>query len=70
MTEQAHDTVRFLFAELTADYGRMPEEHAARATALAGSGDASGAARTVADYIAGMTDRFALQTRDSLRARR
>ena len=31
MTEQAQDTVRYLFAELTADYGRMPEEHAARA---------------------------------------
>jgi len=67
MTEQAHDTVRFLFAELTADYGRMPEEHAAQAKAAADAGDASGAARVVADYIAGMTDRFALQTRDALR---
>jgi dGTPase len=67
MTEQAHETVRFLFAELTADYGRMPEEHAARAKAFAGAGDASGAARVVADYIAGMTDRFALEMRDALR---
>jgi dGTPase len=69
MTEQAHDTVAYLFAELTADYERMPEEHAARAKELAGRGDEPGAARVVADYIAGMTDRFALQTREALRAR-
>jgi dGTPase len=69
MTEQAQDTVRFLFAELTADYGRMPEEHAERARLAADAGDAPGAARVVADYIAGMTDRFALQTRDALRAK-
>jgi dGTPase len=68
MTEQAHETVRFLYAKLSADYGRMSEEHAARAKAAAGAGDAAAAARVVADYIAGMTDRFALQTRDSLRA--
>lgn len=70
MTGQAHDTVAFLFAELTADYSRMPDEHAAHAAELAGAGDAAGAARVVADYIAGMTDRFALQARDVLRARR
>ena len=70
MTEQAHDTVAYLFAELTADYERMPDEHAARAKELAGRGDVPGAARVVADYIAGMTDRFALQTRDTLRAGR
>jgi dGTPase len=70
MTEQAHDTVTYLFAELTADYERMPEEHAARAKDLARGGDPAGAARVVADYVAGMTDRFALQTRDALRAKR
>ena len=70
MTEQARDTVRFLFESLTADYDRMPDEHAANAKTLAAAGDAAGAARVVADYIAGMTDRFALQTRDSLRAGR
>jgi dGTPase len=69
MTSQAHETVTFLFGELTADYSRMPEEHAVRAAALAAGGDAAAAARVVADYIAGMTDRFALQTRDALRAR-
>jgi dGTPase len=68
MTEQARDTVRYLFDTLTADYDRMPEEHAANARELAAAGDDGGAARVVADYIAGMTDRFALQTRDTLRA--
>ncbi len=69
MTEQAQETVRYLFARLTADYDRMPEEHSARARALAKAGDEAGAARVVADYIAGMTDRFALLTRDALRAK-
>ena len=70
MTAQARDTVRFLFESLTADYDRMPDEHAANAKTLAAAGDEAGAARVVADYIAGMTDRFALQARDSLRAGR
>jgi dGTPase len=69
MTEQAQVTVKFLFDELSADYARMPEEHAARARAAADAGDEAAAARVVADYIAGMTDRFALQTRDALRAK-
>ena len=60
MTQQAHDTVRFLFEQLMTDYGRMPDEHAARARDAAGRGGTTGAARVVADYIAGMTDRFAL----------
>jgi dGTP triphosphohydrolase len=47
----------------------MPEEHAERARAAVKRGDEAAAARVVADYIAGMTDRFALQTRDALRAR-
>ncbi len=69
MTEQAQETVRWLFDTLSADYARMPDEHAERARAAAERGDAAGAARVVADYVAGMTDRFALQTRDALRAR-
>ena len=69
MTEQAQEAVRWLFEMLSADYELMPEEHAQRARAAAESGDEAAAARVVADYIAGMTDRFALQTRDALRAR-
>ena len=48
----------------------VPDEHAAQAKEHAAANDAAGAARVVADYIAGMTDRFALQTRDYLRADR
>jgi dGTPase len=70
MTEQAHDTVRLLFESFAANYALLPAEHAARAKAASSSGDSAGAARVVADYVAGMTDRFALQTRDSLRAER
>ena len=69
MTEQAQDTVRFLFERLMADYERMPEEHATRARAAETTGGTAQAARVVADYVAGMTDRFALQTRDALRAK-
>ncbi|HET8695980.1 MAG TPA: deoxyguanosinetriphosphate triphosphohydrolase, partial [Gammaproteobacteria bacterium] len=61
MTQQAQDTVRLLFEALSADYDRMPEEHADRARAARERGDEAAAARVVADYIAGMTDRFALQ---------
>ena len=69
MTQQAQETVRWLFDTLSADYALMPAEHAERASTAAARGDASGAARVVADYVAGMTDRFALQTRDALRVR-
>jgi dGTP triphosphohydrolase len=69
MTQQAQETVRFLFDEFFGDYSRMPEEHAAYARAAAADLGPAGAARVVCDYIAGMTDRFALQTRDALRAK-
>jgi dGTPase len=69
MTQQAQETVRWLFDQLSTDYARMPQEHADRARAAADRGDAAAAARVVADYIAGMTDRFALQTRDALRSK-
>ena len=61
MTRRAHRTISELYAALTADLDLMPPEHAARALAAAESGGESGAARVVADYIAGMTDRFALE---------
>jgi dGTPase len=69
MTQQAQETVRWLFEQLSDDYSRMPDEHAERARAAAARSDRAASARVVADYIAGMTDRFALQTRDALRAK-
>jgi dGTPase len=61
--------VRFLFDSFSADYSRLPAEHAERARSAARDRDASAAARVVADYVAGMTDRFALQTQEHLQAK-
>ena len=53
---RAQRTLRDLFDAYLADVSRMPAEFAARAAAK----DETGRARVVADYIAGMTDRFAI----------
>jgi dGTPase len=63
MTRRAHETITALFAAFSEDFELMPAKHAARAKqALAESGR-SAAMRAIADYIAGMTDRFALEQR-------
>ena len=64
MSEEARETVATLFAAFHEDFERMPAEHAQRARE---AGDNAEAARVVADYIAGMTDRFALQAHRALR---
>jgi dGTPase len=51
----AAEIVRGLFSELMADPGLLPEDHQAQIPA-------EGLARTVADYIAGMTDSYIEQT--------
>jgi dGTPase len=56
MTRQAKRIVRELFAAYSADMQQMPDEFSARAKPL----DTAGHARVVADYIAGMTDRYAI----------
>ena len=50
-----------LFEGFMADVGRMPAEHRESAVALEARAGKAGRARAVADYIAGMTDRFAFQ---------
>jgi dGTPase len=50
-----------LFAGFMSDVTRMPPEHRDAALALEAESGAAGRARAVADYIAGMTDRFAFQ---------
>ena len=50
-----------LFAGFMADVARMPPEHRDAALALEGRAGKAGRARAVADYIAGMTDRYAFQ---------
>ncbi len=56
MTAKVQAVLNELFASYMADVTRMPPQFAT----MAKSQDDSGRARIVADYIAGMTDRFAL----------
>jgi len=60
MTERADRIVRFLFAQLMSDFGNMPVAHAENARAAEQQGGTASAARVIADYVAGMTDRFAI----------
>jgi dGTPase len=60
MTGQAQIVVRELFEAYSAQPSEMPAEHAARPDA----------ARAVADYIAGMTDRFAGREHERLTGRK
>lgn len=57
MTDRAKLMVRRLFEAYMSDVHAMPSEFAARAESTA----VEERARTVADYIAGMTDRFAIR---------
>jgi dGTPase len=50
-----------LFAGFMADVTRMPPEHRDAARAFESEAGEAGRARAVADYIAGMTDRYAFQ---------
>jgi dGTP triphosphohydrolase len=68
MTESAHKTIEQLFTTFMGDLDRMPLKHNERARTAAVSEGSAGSARRVADYIAGMTDRFALQSVEQLEA--
>lgn len=67
MSDRAEEIVTSLFSAFCEDFGLMPTEHARRAREAGETAGAAESARVVADYIAGMTDRFALQTHESLR---
>ncbi len=60
MTAKARRVVSALFEAFLADPGLMPEEHQATAERLQAAQGTAGRARAVADYIAGMTDRYAI----------
>ncbi|MCZ6474930.1 MAG: deoxyguanosinetriphosphate triphosphohydrolase [Gammaproteobacteria bacterium] len=66
MTEHAQQIVSTLFEVFLDDYQRMPTEHANSAREHHDSEGLAGGARVVADYIAGMTDRFAKQAHENL----
>lgn len=59
MAHKAQQVVRDLFAAFMQDVRLLPGEIAGQVTALEQAQGASGRARGVADYIAGMTDRYA-----------
>jgi dGTPase len=63
MTAQARGVVKDLFAHFIAYQADLPAEWQPR---LAAADGAAGRARVVADYIAGMTDRYALQEHTKL----
>ena len=60
MTGKAQKMIEVLFERYMAEPDEMPTEFSARAT------DELGKARVVADYIAGMTDRFAIAEHERL----
>ena len=64
MTHQAQVVIQELFEIYTADNSRMPAEFSSRAEAK----NVSGRARVVADYIAGMTDRYAYAEHERITA--
>ena len=59
MTVAAHETIERLFDAFFAEPRRMPPEHSTAARQAERQGGKAGRARIVADYIAGMTDRYA-----------
>ncbi|HVN41696.1 MAG TPA: deoxyguanosinetriphosphate triphosphohydrolase [Steroidobacteraceae bacterium] len=60
MTNKARRVVRELFDAMFEDVALMPPEHGEAARRFEAEAGAPGRARAVADYIAGMTDRFAI----------
>jgi dGTPase len=60
MTTKARRVLRELFEVLLADTDLLPNEHRAAATAAGQAGGETAKARVVCDYVAGMTDRYAV----------
>jgi dGTPase len=60
MTTKARRVVRELFDAMLGDVDLMPTEHQEAARRMEAEAGRPGLARAVADYIAGMTDRFAI----------
>jgi dGTPase len=66
MTVKAHEVIARLFAEFFDRPGLMPPEHFAGARRAERRAGKAGRARVIADYIAGMTDRYALAEHERL----
>ena len=63
MTDRARDMLRTLFEKYMSGETPMPNEF----SAAAAEADEAGRARVVADYVAGMTDRFAIKEYERLK---
>jgi dGTPase len=61
--DEASSTLKRLFEAYMQDASRLPAEHLALALKAEESGGESARARVIADYVAGMTDRFAFVER-------
>jgi dGTPase len=66
MTRKARLVVQDLFRVFMEDLVLMPDEHRQTALAMQASLGTSGRARAVADYIAGMTDRYAISEHERI----
>ncbi len=66
MTSKARTIIDELFAAFFGDTRLLPPEAQRKARSLEAESGASGRARAVADYIAGMTDRYAIQEYDRI----
>jgi dGTPase len=60
MTDKARKVLRELFEGLMRDIDLLPREHRDAAAAAETAAGNAGRARVVADYVAGMTDRYAI----------
>ena len=61
--DEARATLRMLFEAYMEDPARLPAEHQSLAAHAEADGGKAARARVVADYVAGMTDRFAFMER-------
>lgn len=66
MTTKARKVVQVLFEAFMGEPRLMPDEHAGNARAWQAESGDRGRARAVADYIAGMTDRYAISEYERL----
>jgi dGTPase len=60
MTDKARKVLRELFEGLMRDIDLLPREHRDAAATAESTAGLAGRARVVADYVAGMTDRYAI----------
>jgi dGTPase len=66
MTLKARRVVQALFQAFMADVNLMPDEHHHAALVLQARDGEAGRARAVADYVAGMTDRYAIREHERM----